>query len=128
MDYWHALTIPVSTPVTSPHREVMLLSLGVIREIMLFFPKGQRGYAHCRILRFEHQQWPTTPNAWYLGDGTVIEFPENYSLYQMPYEIILEGYNADPDHDHTVYVRVTVLREEELVIPAPPSPAADHPF
>lgn len=121
MDYWHELSVPKSTPVGSPVREVMALCPGVVKEVMLFFPKGHRGTTHCRIKRFETQVWPSTPEAWYLGDGTVIEFPESYRMVGKPFEVILEGYNTDSSNPHTVYVRITILEEEARILgPLPP--------
>lgn len=128
MDYWHALTISASTPVSAPYRETMGLCPGIIQEIMLFFPSGQRGTARCRILHQEHQQWPTNLEGWYLGDDTVIEFPEHYPMAEAPYELVLEGYNTDTEDEHTVYVRVTVLEEVRPAMPTPPAPTVEHPF
>lgn len=120
MDYWHEILIPTGTTIDEPLREVMPVCPGVVREVMLAFPKGHRGKARCRIIRHESQIWPSTPDAWYRGDGWIIEFPEAYHMGGKPHEFIVEGYNTDEDDDHAVMVRITVLPDERRSLPRPP--------
>jgi hypothetical protein len=122
VDYWHGLVIPTQTPLAEPVREELGVCPGVVKHVWVFFPKGHAGYTHLRILRSEHQVWPTNPGGWYLGDGTVIGFTENYLLDDVPYGFILEGYNTSIDHAHTVYVRLTLHPIEEVFIPGPEFP------
>lgn len=117
MDYWGSITVPANTGIASPVREVVGVCPGVIRHVWLFFPPGHRGKAKTRVLRFQSQIWPTNIDAWYLGDGTVIEFDENYPLLGSPYELYVEGYNTSLDHPHTTYLRFTVMPEEEVTTP-----------
>jgi len=91
---------------------------GVVKHVWLFFPQGHVGTTKVRILRYEHQVWPTTLEAWYLGDGTVIEFSEEYPVEGFPWEFIVEGYNTSASYPHTVYIRLTIL--PSVVAPALP--------
>lgn len=120
MDYWASITVPNPTFITSPEREVLKVCPGIVKHVWLFFPKGHVGTTKVRILRFEHQVWPTNLDAWYLGDNTVIEFDENYPLVIEPYEFTIEGYNTSVNHPHTAYLRFTILLEERVFIPTPP--------
>lgn len=122
MDYWHEIVVPVSTPITDPVREVMPACPGTVKEVMVAFPKGQRGKVRCRILYHGMQLWPSTPDAWYRGDGWIIEFPENHDMGGKPHEFIVEAYSTDGDDGHTVMVRVTILRELTITPPRPPVP------
>lgn len=122
MDFWHEITAPANTPMASPIREVMEACPGVVKEVMLAFPKGHRGYMRVRILRFEHPLWPSTPDAWYRGDGWLIEFPENHPMGPKPHYFMLEAYNLDPDDGHTAMIRITILEEQRRAVFVPPVP------
>lgn len=122
MDYWHEIVVPVSRPESNPIREVMPACPGTVKEVMLAFPKGQQGTTRCRIVYHGMQLWPSTPDAWYRGDGWIIEFPENHDMGAKPHEFIIEAYNSDAVDEHTVMVRITILREERAAFPLPPVP------
>lgn len=121
MDYWYSVSVPANTPEAAPIRVTGVVAPGIVRHVWLFFPKGHKGTTKIRILRFEHQVWPTNLDEWYLGDGTVIEFTENYPLIGYPYEFTIEGYNSSADHAHTAYVRFTIHPHEAVLIPGPPA-------
>lgn len=122
MDYWHEITVPLNTPASAPVTEAMVCCPGTVKEVMLAFPKGQRGTTRCRVLRFGHQVWPTTPGAWYRGDGWIIEFPENFPVVDPPFEFVIEAYNSDTADDHTVMIRMTILRDQPVPTIRPPVP------
>lgn len=117
MDYWAALTVPANTPASDPTRVTLEAVPGTVKQVWLFFPQGHAGSTKCRILRNEHQVWPTNPGGWYLGDGTAIEFGENYEVVGTPYDFHLEGYNDSTLNAHTVYVRLTILQEVSIPLP-----------
>lgn len=120
MDYWGEITVEVGQSILAPERELVKVCPGIVKGVWLWFPKGHVGTAKVRILYFEHQIWPTNLGAWYKGDGTVIEFEENYPLRVKPYEFMLESYTTSVAHPHTTYVRFTILPEERVVVPLPP--------
>lgn len=124
MDYWASLTVPAGTLATGPVSQVVTVCPGVVKGVWLFFPKGHLGTTKVRIRRWGHQVWPTNLDSWYLGDGTVIEFGENYPLVGLPYEFVLEGYNTSTLYAHTVYVRFTVLPQERALLSFLPRPVA----
>lgn len=118
MDYWGALTIPISTPANAPKRGTVVVGPGKVQQVWVFFPPGHAGKTHLRVLRYEHQVWPTNLGGWYLGDNTIITFPESFILEGFPFEFILEGYNTSTINEHTVYVRFTVLPEVVIRVPS----------
>jgi len=122
MDYWFSLPIPADTAVTAPERKDVSLCPGTVKEVMIFFPKGHAGKTHVRILHNEAQVWPTNVEEWYLGDGIVIEWPENYAMGPGPFDVALEGYNDSASIAHTVYFRLTVLEAVRTLMPLPPVP------
>lgn len=117
MDYWGSIALPASTLITAPGRVVVPVCPGIVKRVWLFFPKGHRGQAKVRIKRFEHQVWPSNPDEWYLGDGTIIDIEENYPLNIFPFEFILEGYNTATTKQRTTYVRFNILPAEREPIP-----------
>lgn len=120
MDYWGELVVPAQTPILTPERKLVKVCPGVVKHVWVFFPLGHRGTTRLHVLRHEHQLWPTNLGEWYLGDGTVIEFDENYPLQVPPYEFVLVGYNSSTEHSHTVYVRFTILEKETVAVPLLP--------
>ncbi len=117
MDYWHSLTVETGYTATTPYRETMKVCPGVVKQVWLFFPQGHVGTTKVRILRGEHQVWPTNPGGWYLGDNTVIQFPENYELRFESFEFVIEGYNTSLIYPHTAYIRLTILPPERPFVP-----------
>lgn len=109
MDYWGSIAVPAETALADPERVIVPVCPGIVKRVWLFFPKGHAGTTKIRVLRFEHQVWPSNPDEWYLGDGTIIDIEENYPLTIYPFELILEGYNISTTKQHTAYVRFNIL-------------------
>ena len=109
MLYEFKLTIPSNTPKSSPLRERVELTRGVIHKVELEFPPGCLGLVHVIIRHFEHQIFPTNRDGDFASDNHVISFPEYYELAYPPYVLTLEGWNEDDTYSHTVTVRIGVL-------------------
>lgn len=110
------LVIPADTPATAPVRQTVDLAVGTITAFSLFFPYKRGAFVGVRLRRFEHQQWPTNPDGWIVGDDEAVAWGEDFDVLEEPFELTLEGYNTDDSFPHTVYLRVAMLevgREEE---------------
>ncbi len=110
MYYEFAITIPANTAETSPVYQDMRLTEGIITHIEVQFPNGCAGLAHCRLLHWAAQKWPTLPANNFASDGHAIMLDENFELSTEPYELRVLCWNDDDTFDHTIYVRVGVLR------------------
>jgi hypothetical protein len=124
MYYVFSLTIPANTTQQDPERQVCQLTHGVIKKVAVAFPPGPKGLAHLVIRHWEHQAWPTNPEASFAWDNYTIEFDEEFELDTAPYTLTLEGWNEDDTHEHTITVRVGVGGEswglaDLLALPGP---------
>jgi len=114
MFYDFSLTIPANTPQSSPQRQRIKLTQGVIHKVEIQFPSGCAGLVHVLIRDLEQQVWPTNRDGSFASDNYVISFIEFYELKEPPYEFELEGWNEDDTFDHTITFRFGVLPREAL--------------
>jgi hypothetical protein len=113
MIYETRLTIPKSTTKSAPVETTLSVSVGMLRGIEISFPPGCCGLAHCVVLYFRHQVWPSNINSDFSGDDQVIKFDEDYKLIDEPLEFVLQGWNDDETFSHTITMRALVKGEEE---------------
>lgn len=111
-----SLTIPPSTPLDAPVTSVVKLTACVIKRVRIEFPLGCYWLAGVRVLYNTFQLYPTTPDEWFTGHGSVIEFTDNTVITDVPYELELQGVNADAYYEHTVRFAFDV---EELTLLRP---------
>lgn len=115
MFYEWAVAVPANTTESSPVTQVMKLTLGVITRVEVQFPHGCNGLAHCKILHEESQKWPTPPSTSMASSGHAIQIDENFDLDTEPYSLKAICWNEDNTYQHTIYVRVGVLRGQFAV-------------
>ena len=109
------VTVAAETTEASPTTEVLKIAHGIITRIMVLFPPGCAGLAHCVILHHEHQIAPSTENMNLSGDTFPIEWDEYYESYQPPYELKIKAWNDDDTFAHTVTVRVAILPRKAIL-------------
>lgn len=112
MFYDYVLTIPASTPDTSPIESEACLTHGVITHIEVEFPPGCAGLAHAYIRYGLHQLFPTNPDGNFKTDGSVIRWNEYYELFYPPYSLIIGGWNEDDTYQHELLFRFEVTSRE----------------
>ena len=100
------ITIPPSTPQTSPTRVPVKVPAGVIRKVWVIIPWGHRALAHLVIRHGETQIIPHYGDIH--GDGEQLVFDE---IYELPTEdnLVLEGWNEDVKYEHRFIVRLLIL-------------------
>ena len=116
MFYEWAIAVPANTTEAAPITQEMKLTKGVITRIEIQFPTGCAGLAHCRILEGTIQKWPTPPSTSFASDGYTVPIEENYELENLPATLFAKAWNLDDTYDHTIYVRVGVLRGEGALL------------
>jgi hypothetical protein len=109
MDFKYVVKTTKNT--TEPHAVLtdMKLTEGVIRKVQLLHPEGCHGLAYASIWFGGHQLYPSNPEVAYHGNAVPMEFEDNYEL-KGPAILKLKTWNLDDTYDHSVYVRITVLR------------------
>lgn len=110
----YTLTIPANTAKTSPTRLFMPLDYGLITQVQIVIPDGQKASAHLRLMYRTRQLYPFNRPEWYQGDGTSIPFNDLFPLMSVPYELVAEGYNEDETYEHAFLIFINVQRPEEL--------------
>lgn len=109
MRYDFGIEIVKNTGIATPVRVSTPLNKGRLVYGSVYFPWGCAGWAHIRILHYEHQLYPTNLDAWFSGNEILIEFECAYDIEQGHTEFKVEGYNEDDFYPHTPVVSFVVL-------------------
>ncbi|MBA7568146.1 hypothetical protein ES708_09867 [subsurface metagenome] len=109
------ITIPKTTPRTSPTEVMLPIAHGIITKIMVRPRPGHGALAHLVILHHEHQIAPSTDGMDLHGDAFPIDWEEYYESYHEPYELKLKGWNDDDTYPHTFTVYVAILPRKAVL-------------
>lgn len=115
MYYDFGFTIPANTAETSPAKQHIQLTHGIIHRVEIGFPAGCAGLVNLQIKDGLHQVWPTNPEGSFNTDAYTIAFNEYYEFFRKPYTLTLVGWNLDDTYQHTLEIRLGVLPEEILM-------------
>jgi hypothetical protein len=115
MIYQRSLLIPSGTTQDSPVSTTLEANKGFIYQVNVIIPSGCVGLAGVRILDGIYQAYPTTPNEWFIGDGTHHNFSDSYIKSEPPYSFTVEGYNLDDTYDHTITVMIGMEIKEIFI-------------
>ena len=113
MFYRYALLVPAGTPVNAPVEAEFKLDAGVIHRVIVKFPPGCHQRVYFAIYQGANQQFPTGPSGWFQGDGENLDFPEHVTN-KHGYHWYMKGASPTARHDHTITVRIGVLRKEDI--------------
>jgi len=111
MLYVIKLDIPANTPKTNPASTAIRIHEPILFHIAARFPAGCLNLAYVSIFYGELQIWPWREYEWVSGDDEVVWDVPFLEFKDYPYELTINGYNEDPDYDHTVYVRIIALEK-----------------
>ena len=106
------LTIPKNTSSSSPYKEPLIISSGLIYRVEFQFPPGCAGLAGLVVADGGFQIWPSTPGKWFVTDNYVIAFDDLYEKEQPPFVLDFWGYNLDETYDHTIYCRIGIADKQ----------------
>lgn len=114
MFYDFAITVSANTLEASPKTQVLKLTAGVIQQVSILFPPGPHGMVKVRLLHGSHQFIPLNTDGYVSSDDESLDIPEFYPLDAEPYELKFIGYSPGTTYDHTIYIRINVLRPEDV--------------
>jgi hypothetical protein len=109
VDFWFELTTPAGTAIENALELELKLTEGTISQVWMVHPEGCQGLAHAAIFEGIHQRYPHNPEGSYHGNAVPMIWDDNYEL-KAPALLKLKTWNEDDTYDHTVYVRITILR------------------
>lgn len=109
MLYQLELTIPSQTLQSNPLEGHLILPKGVINQVEVAFPPGCAALAYVEIYVKEHKIWPSDPDSAFHWDNYTLRWNEDFAMEEIPFELVVRGWNRDELYEHTVTVRVAML-------------------
>jgi len=114
MFYDFAVTIPAGTTDADPFSQDLNLTAGVIEKVSILFPPGPHGMVKIRLLQGSHQFIPTNPDGYLASDDEALDIDEYYELKAAPYVLTVLGSSPGTTYDHTINIRIGILRPEDV--------------
>ena len=112
MLYQRTLTIPKSTPATSPVSATLKLCAGVSTRREVVFNDGCHGLVNVHVNDAGWQLMPWSRDEWLHADGETVVDDSPYPHDAAPYTLTIWGYNEDTVNEHEVQLRVTMHEGE----------------
>lgn len=110
--------IPKNTPITFPVTQEVEVKGHVLTNIIVLIPAGHSALTGMQVFYGDLQLVPANQGEWLKGDDETISFPETFELPEPTTTLQLKGYNLDTTNDHTFYVRIITVAEEQYVAPS----------
>jgi len=112
MLYSVEISISPNTPRDDPVVTGLEVVSGVVKRVWVRWRWGSANLCGCRISRWGSQLWPRTLNQWFPSSILDTTFDESYPVDAEPLEFRIEAYNLDDTYPHTLWVALSLLREE----------------
>lgn len=112
------ITVPAQTTSSAPLSTDLELPWGVIDYIGIQIPLGVAGLTGLQLWRGLYQLAPTNADGWVKGENIVVEWKEEFELFQPPLFITALAYNDDDSYAHTLTVRVRVNEKAPMLFSA----------
>ena len=106
MLYQKTVTIPANTPENDPVTSEIVLSVGVMKSLRVYFPPGHGGLTHVQVWLQDYQLLPWERGEWAVGDDLSIVDNSQRVIYEKPTIVKIIGWNEDTQYNHNVYVFV----------------------
>lgn len=117
MLFCKSIEIPANTLQSAPQRTEIKLTSGVIDHIWVWWWEEAGNLCGARLLYAEFQLWPLSKGEWFGSHPFALDFAERYELEDEPYSVTIEAYNEDDTFAHTVWIGVSILREDPMSLP-----------
>ncbi len=114
MFYVENITTAAKTTKLNRQTTRAKFTVGIIHQVEIMFPAGCAGYVHCTIYLGGHQIYPTNPSGDFDGDRETIKFKDYYILKAGESTLTIYTWNLDQKYDHTIRVRIGLLKEDVL--------------
>jgi len=103
-----AILTPKLTPASAPVLTQIPIVAGTITRLLVWFPPGQNGLAHIKLLYGLQQLFPSNEQADFAGGDVLIEWDEDIVIDTPPLLLTAVTYNQDDTYDHTITVHVVM--------------------
>ena len=108
MRYRGALTIAAGQTQADPALYELGVCAGIITEVEILFPAGHSGLTYLQIWYLGRQIFPTSEGATFQGDDNVIEFSEQWVIFEVPHILTLHGWGPEAELAHTIFVEISI--------------------
>jgi hypothetical protein len=109
MDYAYAVKTDANTAKADAVETTLKLTEGTLVSVWAVHPEGCHGLAYAAIFMGGHQLYPHNADEAYHGNAVPMIWEDNLEL-KAPATLKLKTWNLDDTYDHTLYLRLTVLR------------------
>jgi len=114
MHYSFDLEIPANTLEAAKISLVCPVNYGILRQVEIFFPWGCAGLVHVQIHRFQRQIFPSNIDSDYADNDYHLKLEEYYPILELPYSLVVWGWNLDDYFDHTITFRFSVIHPSAI--------------
>lgn len=114
MFYDFAVTVTANTLENVPKEQEIKLTAGVIQKVHVLYPPGPHGMVKLRIMEGGHQYLPSNPEGYFWSDDEVVKADDEYYELKEPYILKVVAFSPDTTYNHTIGVRISILRPEEI--------------
>lgn len=111
MIYTKIITTPANTTENAPLETVLDLCIGIVHQVDIFFPPGAQGLHRLRVTRGVNAVIPTNAEGYIAGEDERISHKEYIDVDDEPKRLVVRSWNLDDTYEHTVMLRVGVLRK-----------------
>jgi len=112
----YAITVSANTLEASPKIQKLPVTRGILHRLEVEQYKGCHRYVGCRIFYHTTQIFPTNLDGEFKTDGYTIAFDDYLELFREPYELEFRGYSDGSDYDHTIVIRIGILKNKEALL------------
>lgn len=103
-----AIDTPALTTQAAPLLTPLPIVLGTITRVLVYFPPGCSGLAHCAISWGIYQLFPSNQPGDFHADGEIIQWDDDVLIDSQPAALTIATWNLDDTYDHVVTVHVVV--------------------
>jgi len=103
----------ITTPAATEKETEIEIEGDFISYVNIRFPPGPSGLLKVAIFYGIKQIFPHDESSYFQGDDEVIKWQEYWKLPESPCKLKIKTANEDDTHEHTVYVRIAVMKREE---------------
>ena len=119
MHYTWDIIIPANTPDSSPTKQHLILTVGIVKHIDIKFPAGCHGMVKIRLKRWNFQLVPLSSDEYVTGDDETIPIETYYEMLEVPTFFVFEGSSPNTTYQHKITIRIDVepvLTDAEIQI------------
>lgn len=113
MRFVKVLTVTAGSTKSSPSRDSILLSNGMLYHMEVAFPPGPGNWVSVVVLDGNVQIAPANPDGVFNWNDYTLSFTMNYPLTDVPYKLLLRGWSPDAIFDHNITFRFDVQPTEK---------------